>query len=161
MRNFPASGAKRQRTTRTVNASAAPDAKLAWEIGMLLGRARRLMILGMQRQFEAEGRSVHTWRALNQLERLGCVVQCELAQAMAQHPGATSRALDELEADGLVRRRRDARDRRKLWVELTARGHSQYEAMRPLALRVLGQLMAPLSAADRRCLSRLLAKLAG
>ncbi len=128
---------------------------------MLLGRARRLMFLGFQRQFEDRGQSVQTWRALNQLERLGCVVQCELAQAMAQHPGATSRALDELEADGLIRRRRDDRDRRRLWVELTARGHSRYEAMRPLALRVLGELMAPLSVADRRCLSRLLGKLAG
>jgi DNA-binding MarR family transcriptional regulator len=118
------------------------------------------MFVELQREFDAQGESVHTWRALNQLERLGRAVQCELAQALAQHPGATSRLLDELESKGLVKRRRDALDRRKVWVHLTARGHSRYEALRPVVGRVLGQIMAPLSVGDCRSLSRLLARLA-
>jgi MarR family 2-MHQ and catechol resistance regulon transcriptional repressor len=138
---------------------AAPDARLAWEIGVLLGGARRLMFAELQRQFEEKDESVQTWRALNQLERLGRAAQCELAHALAQDPGATSRLLDELENDGLVTRRRDAKDRRRVWVELTTRGHSRYEAMRPVVSRALDQIMAPLSDADCRSLSRLLGKL--
>jgi DNA-binding MarR family transcriptional regulator len=117
------------------------------------------MFTELARRFEEQDESVQTWRALNQLERLGRAVQCELAQALAQDPGATSRLLDELENSGLVKRRRDANDRRRVWVELTARGHSRYEAMRPLVTRALDQVMAPLSDADCRSLSRLLGKL--
>ncbi len=126
---------------------------------MLLGRARRLMFLEMQREFDEQGESVQTWRALNQLERLGRAAQCELSQALAQDPGVTSRLLDELETSGLVKRRRDGKDRRRVWVELTSLGHSRYEALRPVVTRVTEQLMAPLTGTDRRSLCRLLGKL--
>jgi DNA-binding MarR family transcriptional regulator len=117
------------------------------------------MIGEMQREFDQQGESVQTWRALNQLERLGRAAQCELSHALAQDPGVTSRLLDELEASGLVKRRRDGKDRRRVWVELTTLGHSRYEALRPVVTRVTDQLMAPLSSADRRSLCRLLGKL--
>lgn len=136
-----------------------PDPRLVREISVLFGRAKRLIFAKFERQFAALGESVQTWRALSQLKLLGRVAQFELARAMAQHPGGISRLLDELEKEGLVKRHRDLRDRRKVWVELTDRGHCRYDALRPAATRVLHQVLAPLSNADCRSLSRLLTKI--
>ncbi len=136
-----------------------PDPKLVREISVLFGRAKRLIFDKFEKQFESAGESVQTWRALSQLKHLGRVAQCELARALAQHPGGISRLLDEIEKDGLVRRHRDLCDRRKVWVELTARGLARYEALRPAATRVLHQVLAPLSNDDCRTLSRLLSKI--
>lgn len=149
---------RRASSSKSVNVPG-PDPKLVREISALFGRAKHLIFSKFERQFAAQGESVQTWRALSQLKQLGRVAQYELAQAMAQHPGGISRLLDEIERHGLVKRRRDVHDRRKIWVELTARGHCRYEALRPVATRVLYQVFAPLSNDDCRALSRLLSKI--
>jgi len=147
------------RNSKSVVGFPGPDTKLVREISALFGRAKRLIFTNLERQFAAQGESVQTWRALSQLKMLGRVAQYELAHALAQHPGGISRLLDEIEKAGLVKRQRDVHDRRKVWVELTARGRSRYDALRPTAMRVLHQVLAPLSNEDCRTLSKLLSKI--
>ena len=157
--NHKARAVRSLRNSKPVVNFSGPDTKLVREISVLFGRAKRLIFTNLEQQFAAQGESVQTWRALSQLKKLGRVAQYELAQALAQHPGGISRLLDEIEKDGLVRRKRDVHDRRKVWVELTARGRSRYEALQPTAMRVLYQVLAPLSNEDCRTLSRLLSKI--
>lgn len=58
-------------------------------------------------------------RCLDVIDRRGTVGAGELAAATGLSTGATTTALDRLERAGLVRRVRDAGDRRRVLVELT------------------------------------------
>jgi DNA-binding MarR family transcriptional regulator len=59
------------------------------------------------------------WRCLDILGTRGPMTAGQLAQAVRLTTGAVTGVLDRLEAAGLVRRARDADDRRKVIVELT------------------------------------------
>jgi len=59
------------------------------------------------------------WRCLDILGTRGPMTAGQLAQAVRLTTGAVTGVLDRLEAAGLVRRTRDADDRRKVIVELT------------------------------------------
>jgi len=59
------------------------------------------------------------WRCLDILGTRGPMTAGQLAQAIRLTTGAVTGVLDRLEAAGLVRRARDAGDRRKVIVELT------------------------------------------
>jgi DNA-binding MarR family transcriptional regulator len=48
----------------------------------------------------------------------------ELARRLWVNPATITGIVDTLERDGLVRRRRDAADRRQVWLSLTPRGRS-------------------------------------
>jgi len=72
--------------------------------------------------------------------------------------GTITGLLDGLERDGLIRRVPDAADRRALVIRLTKRGHELAGELVTEHARWIGGLLAGLSAADRRQLSRLLGR---
>jgi DNA-binding MarR family transcriptional regulator len=59
---------------------------------------------------------------LRQLERCGTLTSGELASEVALSQATVTGILDRLESRGLVRRRRDERDKRRVLVGITARG---------------------------------------
>jgi DNA-binding MarR family transcriptional regulator len=59
-----------------------------------------------------------------------------------------------------VRRHRDAADRRKVRVEITAHGVARLEDSRPAVLSAVAEVLHPLSLAERHSLRALLDKLA-
>ena len=132
---------------------------LAEEIGQLLARSRRLVFAAAARRLDESGESIHAWRVLAHLAREGATAQCDLAMALAQHPAWVSRLVDELEAEGVVRRRRDAHDRRKLRVEVTVAGRARYEARRAEVNEAVEQVLQPLDRDEREQLRALLLKL--
>jgi DNA-binding MarR family transcriptional regulator len=67
--------------------------------------------------------------------------------------------LNELEGDGLVRRARDERDRRRNVGALTPRGRAALKRLDKRVDAAQDALLGPLSAADRRELRRLLERL--
>jgi DNA-binding MarR family transcriptional regulator len=69
--------------------------------------------------------------------------------------------LDELEATGLVERRRHPDDRRKHAVYLTARGRRTLARARVVAMKTAQETFAPLTATELETLRLLLRKLAG
>ena len=69
--------------------------------------------------------------------------------------------LDELEAMGLVERRRHPDDRRKHAVYLTARGRRTLARARVVAMKTAQETFAPLNATELETLRLLLRKLAG
>ena len=67
--------------------------------------------------------------------------------------------LADLEREGLVARVRDQNDRRRLVVEITGAGARQLKRLDKRVEAAQAELVAPLSAADRRELRRLLTRL--
>jgi len=128
-------------------------------VGRLLFRARRALWSAAAGRLEARGESVLAWQLLNQLQRCGPGTQREIADRAAQHPTGVSRLLEQLERGGFVRRRRDAADRRKVRVEITAHGVLRLEESRPEVLTAVDEVLRPLSLAERHALRALLGKL--
>ena len=65
-------------------------------------------------------------------------------------------ALNELAADGYVARSPDPKDKRRNVITVTERGHARAAELTAVASKVQEDLLAPLSAADRRQLTTLL-----
>jgi DNA-binding MarR family transcriptional regulator len=70
-----------------------------------------------------------------------------------------TRALQRLEAAGIVQRAVDAQDRRQVSLALTRRGRAMFRDIAALALDWEKQFLSPLSKAERRTLDRVLTKL--
>jgi DNA-binding MarR family transcriptional regulator len=139
--------------------TARANRRLAAEIGSLLARSRRQVFQKARRRLEALGQSIFEWRLLAHLHDEGPSMQAELADATAQHPASISRLLDDMEASGLVVRRRDTVDRRRVMVELAPAGKEKYEAHYDEAVSVMEESLAPLQPDEQELLKVLLSKM--
>jgi MarR family 2-MHQ and catechol resistance regulon transcriptional repressor len=82
---------------------------------------------------------------------------CDLAAQVSISPSGLTRAVDRLEAEGLVARDQCPSDRRVSWAQLTEAGLARVEEAVPIHLRhVEEHVMAPLDAADVAELTRVL-----
>ena len=73
-------------------------------------------------------------RCLDLLDRRGPMTAGHLAEATHLSTGAMTFLLDRLEAAGMVERRRDTDDRRRVWVELIPSTHRRLARIqRPIA----------------------------
>ncbi|KAB2912208.1 MAG: MarR family transcriptional regulator [Hyphomicrobiaceae bacterium] len=109
---------------------------------------------------ERLGLSIPEWRILANLGRFGPLYAGELAERSSMDKPKVTRALQRLEAGGLVQRAVDARDRRQVRLDLTRRGRAAFREVAALALDWEAKFLAPLADSERRTLSRLLTKLA-
>ena len=111
------------------------------------------------RSLEARGESIFTWQTVCYLVRNGATSQRDLAYANAQHPAGISRLVEELEANGLVKRTEDASDRRRLLVEATPKGRAWLDKMTPSVMADVDEAMRELDKGDRGALRELLERL--
>ena len=137
-----------------------PDLDLA-SIGVItrLGRLAGHLARARRAALAQLGTDAATLDALAALRRVGPPHRLRagaLQQASLLTSGAVSQRLDKLEAAGLVRRRPDRADGRVVTVELTARGRALVDRAVSGLMDQERELLAPLSAADRRTLVRLL-----
>jgi len=105
------------------------------------------------------GLSIPEWRILANLGRFGPLYAGELAERSSMDKPKVTRALQRLEAGGLVRRAVDADDRRQVRLALTRRGQSVFREIASLALDWERQFLAPLAKSERKALDRILTKL--
>ncbi|HET9719392.1 MAG TPA: MarR family transcriptional regulator [Solirubrobacteraceae bacterium] len=126
---------------------------LASELRVVLGR--------LLRRLRAEHRVPLTQAAvLGRLDREGAQSIGDLAAAEQVRPQSMSQTLGELEAEGLVRRQPDARDGRRILVELTHQG--RLELVEDRAVRegwLASTLTEHFSEAELRVLERAVALL--
>lgn len=87
----------------------------------LLARASAVASGQFHAELAARGVPVLTWRILAVLHD-GPATVGQLATATLTKQATLSKALDRLERDGLIRRTRDANDRRQVMVEQTGKG---------------------------------------
>lgn len=95
-------------------------------------------------------------RLLGVLDRMGPQIMSALSDELMVSPRNVTVLVDALEANGLVRRRPHATDRRAILVELTPQGVETCAAMYRQHTEAVAELFADLSEADQRDLLRLL-----
>jgi DNA-binding MarR family transcriptional regulator len=100
------------------------------------------------------------WGVLNVLDAEGELTQHALGRCVGIDPSSMVATIDELEAKGLVERRRHPNDRRAHALHLTDEGRSTLASGRELARRSQEDLLAPLSADERKQLHDMLLRMA-
>ena len=96
---------------------------------------------------------------LEALYHLGPMTAGEVGQKILKSGGNMTLVIDNLERDGLVRRERDANDRRVIHVHLTKAGKAKVEAVLPGHVAALVDEFKVLSAREQEMLGELCKKL--
>lgn len=82
--------------------------------------------------------------------------QKELAEAVVLKKSALTKVVNEMEASGLIERRKGSDDKRFNTLHLTPAGEAKREAMRKDMAKLQDKLLAPLSPIERKELFRML-----
>jgi DNA-binding MarR family transcriptional regulator len=82
----------------------------------------------------------------------------DLIDYLATTPAAVTTLLDRMEKNGLVVRKRDARDRRIVWIRLTEKGKQEGERGLRIREQCMNRLLGRISAHNQRLLIYLLGK---
>lgn len=135
-------------------------AALMRHTGFLISRMGMVAQKQFQERLEALGLTTRMWGALNVLDHEGPISQQALGSSIGMDPSSMVATIDELEAKGLVERRRHPSDRRAHALHLTDQGRETLTRGRRLAKRAQEDLLAPLNAAERKQLHELLLRLA-
>lgn len=105
------------------------------------------------------GGSVSAWQVLLQVRSEEWGTQARMAEAMGITGATLTHHLNALEAQGLVRRWREASNRRVQRVALTPEGEALFERLREVAVRHDARLRSRLTDAETARLAELLDKL--
>ncbi len=96
---------------------------------------------------------------LEALHHLGPLKLCELARKHLSSPNNLTVIVNNLEKLGMVRRERDSRDRRVIYVHLTEAGEQTIAALFPRHAAAVAQEMVLLSTEEQLLLDGLLRRL--
>ncbi len=131
---------------------------LIHELAHALSRAERSVVRQLARVLDDEGVTVDQWRILQLLADGRGHRMSELSEFAFLPAPSLTRVVDRMVTDGLVHRRVDTLDRRRVLVHLTSRGRA---LNRRLADVVAREQHALLDGADPAETERLLALLGG
>jgi len=127
--------------------------------GLLILRLARASAWRLGRSLAESGLRWADYAVLHHVESQGPVAQRELASALRIQPSNIVALLDELQRRGLLKRAPDPVDRRRHRVELTPRGRAALARATKATRAAEADLLAPLSAAERREFRALLVRL--
>lgn len=128
--------------------------------GLLLSRIARAANRALACSLAEMDLRSQQFAILHRLADVGPSSGAELSAALRVHASNLVRVLDQLEAEGLIARRRDPRDRRRQFIVLTEGGGKLLARAQRAAAATERELLASLSAAEQRQLRRLLGKVA-
>ncbi|GAB2896221.1 MarR family transcriptional regulator [Streptomyces deserti] len=129
----------------------------SWLLGRAATRGRALVAEALA----AEGMKMWHHVVLSAVRDLAPVAQADLGRSVRLDPKDLVGILNDLQAEGLVVREPDPRDRRKNAVSLTEEGARLLKRCEKVAREANDALLAPLSAAEREEFLRLLARISG
>ena len=135
-------------------------AALLRNTGYLISRTGMYAQRHFAERMETLGLTPRMWGALNVIDAEGPVSQQQLGRAIGMDPSTMVSTIDELESKGLVQRRPHPTDRRAHALHITDAGRDALTRGRGLAREAQDELLAPLSAEDRRVLHDLLLRIA-
>jgi MarR family 2-MHQ and catechol resistance regulon transcriptional repressor len=137
------------------------DARVAASVRayVKLLRAARAILARVEPPLAAQGLTITQLGVLEALLHLGPASQRELRTKVLTSAGNMTDVVDKLVARGLVRRARDARDLRRVRIELTGAGQAMIEGIFPGHAAEIGRAMAGLDGAELGQLDALLRKL--
>lgn len=133
--------------------------QLAEMPGWLVGQASLFSHRLLVDRLAEEGARPYHFRLLAALDESGPLSQAELGRRTGIDRSDVVAALDELVADGLIERTPDEADRRRNVVTVTGTGKRRLRKLHRIVTGVQDEFVAPLSAAERKTLVRLLGRL--
>jgi MarR family transcriptional regulator for hemolysin len=125
-------------------------------IGLRLTRTARVVSQAFEGAMAEAGGSASTWQVLLVVRSHEWGAQTRMAEAMGITGATLTHHLNGLEAQGLVRRRREPGDRRVQHVELTDAGAALHDRLRQVAVRHDKRLRSALTDAETELLADLL-----
>jgi MarR family transcriptional regulator, 2-MHQ and catechol-resistance regulon repressor len=136
-----------------------PAERQALDSFIKLVRAADCIAARSMAHLAASGLSPSQFGVLEALLHLGPLHQKELSRKLLKSGGNITVVVDHLEQRGLVRRVRDAEDRRHITVHLSVAGRRLIAGVFPRHARGMRELMAVLSLREQEQLGRLCRKL--
>ena len=127
-------------------------------IGLQLSRTARVVTNAFERAMAEAGGSASAWQVLVLVRAGQWGTQAEMARAMGITGATLTHHLNALEDQGLVRRWREAGNRRVQQVALTEAGEALFDRLRGVAMAHDEHLRSTLSAKEAEQLGRLLDK---
>ena len=128
-------------------------------VGLLMKRVTQSLAQQIDRRLAPHDLTHAQWLPLYRIARGECDTMAALARDQALDPGAMTRALNRLEAKGLVRRERSLQDRRVVKLELTDAGRAAAQVVPPVLAEVLNAHLAGFSTAEWQQLIDLLQRM--
>ncbi len=127
--------------------------------GYMTNLAARLFVQMMERTIRPHGVAVAYVPVFFALSEGREMTQAELARHMALEQPTMAATLARMERDGMLVRRPDPRDGRKMLVGLAPEARDRMEAVARAVVSVNGLALAGLTDAERKTYLRLLAKI--
>lgn len=127
--------------------------------GFLMARMGHVAAKQFAGRMEELSLTTRMWGALNVLDAEGALTQQALGKCTGIDPSSMVSTVDDLEAAGLVERRRHPSDRRAHAIHITEEGRETLIRGRQLARKAQEDLLAPLSSDERKQLHELLLRL--
>ncbi len=109
--------------------------------------------------FAAAGSTGYVSRLLASLADEGAASQAELSRRTGIDPSDVVAAVNDLESRTFITRRRDPDDARRNIISLTRKGRVELARLDDVVVAIQDQFLAPLTAAERVQLTRILSKL--
>ena len=130
------------------------------QVGHLLRRANQRHTTLFAEMFAAHGLTTLQFAALMKLAECGGLSQNRLGRLTAMDPNTVQGVVTRLARRGLVERRPDPDDRRRVVLTLSDEGRTRAGELVESGLRISAQTLEPLSAAERKRFIALLRKIA-
>ena len=128
-------------------------------VGLLMRRVLASIVQRVDLQLAAHDLTHALWVPLYKLYAGECATMASLSRALQLDPAGMTRALDRLEAKGLVRRERSAQDRRVVHIEITDAGRRVSEEVRTVLSNVLNAHLSGFSEPEWETLIDLLRRM--
>jgi DNA-binding MarR family transcriptional regulator len=132
-------------------------------MGTLIGRTSHAILNKLQKRFREEGHTitVEQWQLLINLNNTNDQYHQQLAENTFKEKSTTTRILDGLEKKALVKRFADTADRRQKRIQITAKGRTLLDKLKPLALDVQGRALKGLDLERLEVCQEILLKIYG
>lgn len=130
-------------------------------LGTMINRAAYCISQDLSQRMRQHGLDMTVWPILRYLWQQDGLPQARISELIGRPEYATSRAIDRLEASGLVARRHDPDNRRVRLIFLTDAGRSSQAELAPLAANTNERVLGQLSQDEQNQLMGLLRKIIG
>jgi DNA-binding MarR family transcriptional regulator len=128
-------------------------------VGHLIGRARSVLLTGLDAELEPFGLTGAQFAVLKHVADGTAETAADLCRTLHYDTGSMTRMLDRLEEKAMLRRERCTHDRRVVYLRMTDTGTDLLPQLRATAVRVLSRMLAGFSAAEVENLKRYLGRM--